>query len=66
MTGKMGLEEHFAISDTLADAPGFIEATTWADLRERLLDLQDKRLAEIAMRLKVVRVHQQGRKLSEP
>jgi 2,3-dihydroxybenzoate decarboxylase len=47
MKGKIGLEEHFAMEDTLADSRGFVPESTWADLRARLLDFQDKRLAEM-------------------
>ena len=47
MNGKIGLEEHFAISDTLDGARRFVGEATWVDLRERLLDFQDKRLAEM-------------------
>jgi gamma-resorcylate decarboxylase len=47
MNGKIGLEEHFAISDTVADARGFVGEAIWSDLRERLLDFQDKRLTEM-------------------
>ncbi len=47
MNGKIGLEEHFAIEDTINDSRGFVGAETWTDLRMRLLDVQDKRLAEM-------------------
>src|SRR6185369_6590348 len=47
MNGKIGLEEHFAISDTVDGARGFVDETAWVDLRARLLDLQDRRLAEM-------------------
>ncbi|HVO47631.1 MAG TPA: amidohydrolase family protein [Steroidobacteraceae bacterium] len=63
MNGKIGLEEHFAISDTLDDVPGFIGARMWAELRERLLDLQDKRLAEMdrhGMEKMIISLHAPG------
>jgi len=47
MNGKIGLEEHFAIPETLDGARGFVGEATWIDIRERLLDFQDKRLAEM-------------------
>ena len=63
MNGKIGLEEHFAISDTLADARGFVGEAIWGDLRERLLDFQDKRLAEMdryGMEKMIVSLHAPG------
>ena len=47
MQGKIGLEEHFAMEDTLGDSRGFVPDGIWADLRSRLLDFQDKRVAEM-------------------
>jgi 2,3-dihydroxybenzoate decarboxylase len=47
MKGKIGLEEHFAMEDTLGDSKGFVPEDIWNDLRTRLLDFQDKRLAEM-------------------
>lgn len=47
MQGKIGLEEHFAIEDTLGDSRGFVPDAIWNDLRTRLLDFQDKRIAEM-------------------
>jgi gamma-resorcylate decarboxylase len=44
MLGKIGLEEHFAIADTLNDSRAFFPDHVWAELRERLVDLHDKRL----------------------
>ena len=44
MDGKIGLEEHFAISDTLDDSRGFFPDRIWAELKQRLLDLHDRRL----------------------
>jgi len=44
MKGKIGLEEHFAIEDTLMDSKGFVREETWVELRERILDLHGRRL----------------------
>jgi gamma-resorcylate decarboxylase len=42
--GKIALEEHFAIEETLMDSAGFVPQDHWLELKSRLLDLQDKRL----------------------
>src|SRR5256885_4196690 len=47
MQGKIALEEHFAIPDTLMDSAGFVPASYWPELKDRLLDIQDKRLAQM-------------------
>jgi 2,3-dihydroxybenzoate decarboxylase len=44
MKGKIGLEEHFAIDDTLMDSKGFFPDDIWAEVRERILDLHGRRL----------------------
>lgn len=44
MDGKIGLEEHFALEETLGDSAGFVGEETWRDLRVRLLDIQSERL----------------------
>ncbi len=44
MQGKIGLEEHFAIPETLDDSRGFFPDRIWAELKPRLLDLHDERL----------------------
>ena len=44
MQGKIGLEEHFAIPDTLDDSRGFFPDGIWTELKERLLDLHGRRL----------------------
>jgi 2,3-dihydroxybenzoate decarboxylase len=44
MNGKIALEEHFAIADTLMDSAGFLPASAWEELKSRLLDIQDRRL----------------------
>ena len=45
MEGKIALEEHFAIEETLHDSEGFLPDETWPELRGRLMDIHDKRLA---------------------
>lgn len=47
MQGKIGLEEHFAIPDTLQDSAGFVPADYWRELSARLLDIQDQRLRQM-------------------
>jgi 2,3-dihydroxybenzoate decarboxylase len=47
MQGKIGLEEHFAIADTLMDSAGFVPDDHWPELRGRLLDTNDRRLGEM-------------------
>jgi 2,3-dihydroxybenzoate decarboxylase len=44
MQGKIGLEEHFAIEETLQDSAGFAPERLWPELKSRLLDIQDRRL----------------------
>ncbi len=47
MQGKIGLEEHFAIADTLQDSARFVPDDHWSELEGRLLDRSDRRLAEM-------------------
>jgi 2,3-dihydroxybenzoate decarboxylase len=47
MEGKIGLEEHFAIDETLMDSAGFVPEDHWPELRTRLLDIHDRRLREM-------------------
>ena len=47
MKGKIGLEEHFATDDTLADSKGFLPDHTWPELRGRLIDFHERRIAEM-------------------
>lgn len=47
MQGKVALEEHFALAETLEDSHAFFPGDVWAELRGRLLDLQDRRLREM-------------------
>ena len=44
MEGKIALEEHWAIADTLQDSAGFVPGTYWDELQARLLDVHDQRL----------------------
>jgi len=45
--GKIGLEEHFAIEVTLNDSKGFLPDDVWPELRGRLIDIHDRRIAEM-------------------
>jgi 2,3-dihydroxybenzoate decarboxylase len=47
MQGKIALEEHFAIHETLQDSAGFVPEACWAELRHRLLDIHETRLREM-------------------
>src|SRR5919206_3128642 len=47
MQGKIGLEEHFAIPETLSDSKGFLPEATWPELKSRILDIQERRIAEM-------------------
>lgn len=47
MQGKIGLEEHFAIPDTLQDSAGFLADESWTELSARLIDMQERRLREM-------------------
>ena len=47
MDGKIALEEHFAIEQTLADSKGFFPDSIWQELRTRLLDVTDLRLRQM-------------------
>jgi 2,3-dihydroxybenzoate decarboxylase len=44
MLGKVALEEHFAIEETLMDSAGFVPDDHWPELKGRLFDIQDNRL----------------------
>ena len=44
MQGKIALEEHFAIPDTLLESKPFVPADHWAELEHRLLDIQKTRV----------------------
>lgn len=45
MLGKIALEEHFAMTETVDGSKGPLPAGTWDELRARLLDIQERRLA---------------------
>jgi predicted TIM-barrel fold metal-dependent hydrolase len=47
MQQKIGLEEHFAIADTIDDSRGYLPDATWTELRARALDIHDRRLREM-------------------
>jgi 2,3-dihydroxybenzoate decarboxylase len=47
MQGKIALEEHFALEETVQDSAGFSPAEDWIELKARLLDIQDRRLREM-------------------
>ncbi len=47
MLGKIALEEHFAIQETLQDSAGFVPGDYWRELSARILDIQDRRLREM-------------------
>jgi gamma-resorcylate decarboxylase len=47
MNGKIALEEHFALEETLEDAIYSRNFPAWPDMRRRLLDLHDLRLPEM-------------------
>ena len=47
MQGKIALEEHFAIPETLMDSAGFVPESYWPELKGRLLDIQDQRLRQM-------------------
>jgi gamma-resorcylate decarboxylase len=40
----IGLEEHFAIPETLNDSAGFVPDDHWPELRSRILDIHERRL----------------------
>ena len=44
MKGKIGLEEHFALNDTLGASEKYCSEGRWNDLKKRLLDVGDVRL----------------------
>jgi predicted TIM-barrel fold metal-dependent hydrolase len=47
MLGKIALEEHFAIDETVEMSHGVLPERTWNELRARLLDIQERRLREM-------------------
>jgi 2,3-dihydroxybenzoate decarboxylase len=44
MKGKIGLEEHFAIEETVPDPKGLFPSEEWGELKSRMVDLHDQRL----------------------
>jgi predicted TIM-barrel fold metal-dependent hydrolase len=47
MQGKVALEEHFALPETVQDSAGFLPGQYWTELNARLLDMQERRLREM-------------------
>jgi predicted TIM-barrel fold metal-dependent hydrolase len=47
MQGKIIVEEHFALPETLGDSRGIWTEETWTELRSRILDIHDRRLREM-------------------
>jgi predicted TIM-barrel fold metal-dependent hydrolase len=47
MQGKIALEEHFAIPETLHDSHGYFPEDVWQEVKSRVLDIQDRRLREM-------------------
>ena len=47
MLGKIALEEHFALDETIAASERYAVGNSWNDLAARLLDLDDRRLSEM-------------------
>lgn len=47
MQGKVAVEEHFAIPETLADSAGFVPQADWGELKARLMDMQERRIREM-------------------
>src|SRR5215212_4581019 len=47
MQGKVVVEEHFAIPETLAGSRGAWTENVWTELRTRALDIHDRRLREM-------------------
>src|SRR6266705_2533644 len=45
--GKIVVEEHFALEETVADSAGFSPKEDWPELKARLLDIQERRLREM-------------------
>jgi 2,3-dihydroxybenzoate decarboxylase len=47
MQGKIALEEHFAIEDTLMDSRGYFPDRVWQEVKSRVMDIHDRRLREM-------------------
>ena len=60
MEGKIALEEHFALEETLRDQLYKVWFAAWDDMRRRLLDLGDLRLVEMdkhGIELAIISLH---------
>ncbi len=47
MQGKIALEEHFAIPETLEDSHGYFPERVWQEVKSRIMDIQERRLREM-------------------
>jgi len=47
MQGKIALEEHFAIEETIQDSAGVSPAEDWSEFKARLPDIQERRVREM-------------------
>ena len=47
MQGKVIVEEHFALPETVQDSAGFVPEADWIELKARLLDMGERRLREM-------------------
>ena len=47
MQGKVMLEEHFAIADTLEDSHGYFPDRVWQEVKARVMDIHERRLREM-------------------
>jgi 2,3-dihydroxybenzoate decarboxylase len=45
MQGKIALEEHFAIAETVGDSRGYFPDRVWQEVKARVLDIHERRLA---------------------
>ena len=47
MQGKIALEEHFAIPETLEDSRGYFPDRVWREIKSRVMDIHERRLREM-------------------
>jgi len=47
MQGKIALEEHFAIPETLEDSHGYFPERVWEEVKSRVMDIQERRVSEM-------------------
>ena len=47
MTGKIVLEEHFALPDTIDNSERYFTPDIWPKMKHRLVDIHETRLAEM-------------------